>query len=324
MNKDHAYASILGALIGDAIGAPQEFTGREINIDAIKSALLLEGGGPLGTAPGQFTDDGEMQMALQTALSTTSPSAGFPADAVATAYQNWYKSHPIDAGFTCKTACVLSKDGDADSMRNTAAQYSMQSKANGNLMKVMPIPIWCHRLPDDKIVGAAIADCRLTHPNPTCQHAAAAYCLALAHLINNVGDSAGSINKAQQYCAKSANAEVRNWLYCALTATKMQSACDQTIGYVKWAFTYAFFHLKHRTPYLKAMFEVLLLKGDTDTNLAIVGGLIGALHGFDGNGVPRWAVDKLLKGQPRGQRPKWLSNSAVPDTFERLWAAANS
>lgn len=50
-------------------------------------------------------------------------------------------------------------------------------------------------------------------------------------------------------------------------------------GFVKIAFTWALYYLKNDFSYEKAIYDVLLQGGDTDTNAAIVGGMIGAAEG---------------------------------------------
>jgi len=78
---------------------------------------------------------------------------------------------------------------------------------------------------------------------------------------------------------------------------------------VKIAFTHAFHHLRQATPYEDALIEVLSGGGDTDTNACIVGGLSGALHGF--NDLPHEMVQALVNcntqlGRPR---PQWLTTN---------------
>ena len=52
-------------------------------------------------------------------------------------------------------------------------------------------------------------------------------------------------------------------------------------GFVRIAFTYAFFHLNQGSSYRAAISDTLLRGGDTDTNACIVGGLIGAYRGIN-------------------------------------------
>lgn len=52
-----------------------------------------------------------------------------------------------------------------------------------------------------------------------------------------------------------------------------------TMGYVKWGFILAFNCLYRGLSFEDSMLESLVLGGDTDTNCAIVGGLVGAARG---------------------------------------------
>jgi len=52
-------------------------------------------------------------------------------------------------------------------------------------MRSAPLGIWGWRLDEADLVTAAMDDSRLTHPNLTCRHASALYCLAIRHLVRN-------------------------------------------------------------------------------------------------------------------------------------------
>ena len=71
------------------------------------------------------------------------------------------------------------------------------------------------------------------------------------------------------------------------------------MGWLKIAFNYSFYYLKHSDDfktkdniYRELMEKILIEGGDTDTNAAIVGGLIGALVGY--SGLPPAFVDKVM------------------------------
>jgi len=53
----------------------------------------------------------------------------------------------------------------------------------------------------------------------------------------------------------------------------------KNIGNLKIAFVWAFYYLKNNFTYRAALKNILLRGGDTDTNAAIVGGLLGASQG---------------------------------------------
>ncbi len=73
------------------------------------------------------------------------------------------------------------------------------------------------------------------------------------------------------------------------------------------------------------MREVLLLKGDVDTNAAIVGGLLGALHGAAAIPPAMAAAVLARHGQPESKgrkRPDWLQPGRLPAVFAQLWLRA--
>ena len=71
------------------------------------------------------------------------------------------------------------------------------------------------------------------------------------------------------------------------------------MGWLKIAFNYSFYYLKNSDDYKikeniysELMEKILIEGGDTDTNAAIVGGLIGALVGY--SGLPPAYIDKVM------------------------------
>jgi hypothetical protein len=78
-------------------------------------------------------------------------------------------------------------------------------------------------------------------------------------------------------------------------------------------------------PCEKALRQVLLLGGDTDTNAAIVGGLMGAYWGAEG--IPEAMKGPVLcrasSSSAGVKRPSFLKTGQLPELFEKLWAAAN-
>jgi ADP-ribosyl-[dinitrogen reductase] hydrolase len=56
----------------------------------------------------------------------------------------------------------------------------------------------------------------------------------------------------------------------------------EPIGVIDIAFSWAFYYLSKDISFNEAIRDILLRGGDTDTNAAIVGGLIGAAVGIDG------------------------------------------
>jgi ADP-ribosylglycohydrolase len=283
---NHAFGCFLGLLCGDAAGATLEFKRGIITPIDVKKAMEMPGGGQLCVGPGQFTDDSELAIALADALLMHSPLDGFPLDAVAQNYHIWYTSIPFDMGLTC---------GRAFAQKNAKRMLEManiHSEANGALMRIAPLALWCFREPTETIAKYAKTDALLSHPSPVCQDCNAVFCIAIVYLITHPGDHVGVLQHLDQYVRDNVHSMVRKWfLEDSLDVSNMD--CTVQIGHVRYAFTLAIWCLRNAMSYESAIEYTLSCGGDTDTNGAIVGALIGALHGADA--IPKYMLNPVLE-----------------------------
>lgn len=319
--EDAALGAILGALIGDAAGAPLEFMSPPPTLADAQRALTMPGGGVWRVAPGQITDDGELTMCLLRALAA---APTFDLETIAREYAEWVRSNPYDIGNTTRLGlgafqdrqwrAICETEGYAVGMSQAAAAQCMGSKSNGSLMRATPLGVWGHRLPAAALADYARQDSQLSHPNPSCWQAVAAYAIAIAHLINHRdeqgGDRQGAFAAAATWATDHADAEVQSWLEDA--AQGLDLPYEPQIGFVRIGFTHAFRHLQQGSDYGAALTETLTGGGDTDTNACIVGGLIGAAVGAEA--IPLALRQALLncdttQGQPR---PAFLHPQQVP------------
>ncbi len=82
-------------------------------------------------------------------------------------------------------------------------------------------------------------------------------------------------------------------------------------------------HLRLQSSYEEAISNVLSMGGDTDTNAAIVGGLVGALHGHFG--IPRYMKEPMLardSNSPGIPRPEFLTTRTLPKVCQQLYELA--
>ncbi|KAL4422714.1 hypothetical protein ABPG75_008911 [Micractinium tetrahymenae] len=326
---DRALGALIGAACGDAVGAYLEFQ-DSIKTSDVDKALTLPGGGCWNVGPGQFTDDTELALCQAQGLAGHLPSAGFPADAVAQQYAWWCNaSRPFDVGITTRRAFSLrdfsQASGLAERVRANAAA-SVGSKANGATMRATPLAIWAHRLDAAAVAAAAADDASLSHPSEACRHANAAYVLACAALIRAPGDAAAALAADEGWAQQHACAEVRGWLAEAWDDAAMEryDAAPQ-IGFVKHALCLAFHHLRRRSGFEEGLRHTLLAGGDTDTNAAIVCGLLGALHGA--SAIPADLRQKVegFEARPGGAwpaRPEALWGRQLAPLAEQLYREA--
>lgn len=140
-----------------------------------------------------------------------------------------------------------SLDGLASVVAARAQSASTSSKANGALMRISPLPVAGREWSEQELVEAARADSRLTHPNPACQHANAAYVLALRHLLVRPGEVRQAIETAGKYLdSMDDSIEVKGWLADALKGDL--APVHPLAGFVRHGFTRAFHHLARGPP----------------------------------------------------------------------------
>jgi ADP-ribosylglycohydrolase len=313
--SDATLGCLLGACIGDAAGAVLEFREPPSPAD-VAWAMTMPGGGVWGVAPGQITDDSELMLCLAQALAE---SPTFDRERIARNYAAWIDSPPFDIGTTTSRSLGAVRGvptSYATTMTQAAARHCMESKSNGSLMRATPLGVWGRRLSPDELADCARQDSCLSHPNPSCWQAVACYSIAIAHLLNHLGDRQGAFAAAQRWARVNANAEVQSWL----TDAEQNRLIPYTpqIGFVRIGFTHAFRHLWLGTDFVTALAETLAGGGDTDTNACIVGGLLGAAYGAEA--IPlsmRQAV--LTCDTAKGRvRPAFLHTKQIPALVTKM------
>jgi ADP-ribosylglycohydrolase len=162
------------------------------------------------------------------------------------------------------------------------------SEANGALMRCAPIGLWARDARE--AAAAAREDAALTHPHPVCRAASAAFAAAIATAVGG-GDRAEMLEAAEAAMPEPEAGAVPGWLALARAGERPASFTHQ-MGWVLIAFQNAFRHLAAGTPLEDALIETVGQGGDTDTNAAICGALLGAAQGR--LAVPtRWATAVL-------------------------------
>ena len=68
------------------------------------------------------------------------------------------------------------------------------------------------------------------------------------------------------------------------------------MGWVKIAFQNAFYQLTHAADLEEGVVDTVMRGGDTDTNAAIAGGLLGAVYGE--GAVPAYGVRRISRATP--------------------------
>jgi ADP-ribosylglycohydrolase/fructose-1,6-bisphosphatase/inositol monophosphatase family enzyme len=257
-----AQGCLLGQVAGDSLGSLVEFaSAAEVATRYPDGPRLLEDGGVWHTLAGQPTDDSEMALALARSITDL---GRFDAADVVRAYREWYRTGPFDVGQTTRAALVGYLVGD--------------SKANGSLMRSSPLGIFTHALTAAEAAVLAREDSALTHPNLVCGDAVAAYVAAVGHAVRE-GDGPRAAYEAALAWARAAGAQP-SVMEALEAAAREAPVCDgDQQGFVLVALQNAFHALLHAPSLEEGVVATIRRGGDTDTNAAIAGALLGAVHG---------------------------------------------
>jgi ADP-ribosylglycohydrolase/fructose-1,6-bisphosphatase/inositol monophosphatase family enzyme len=304
-----AQGTLLGQVAGDSLGSLVEFQ----SADAIRAAhpggvRALADGGTWHTLAGQPTDDSEMALAL--ARSIVAEGRYAPAAAFA-AYREWYRSGPFDVGNTTRAAL----NG-----------YVMgESQANGSLMRASPLGVLGHAAAPDAVASWAREDSALTHPHPVCGDATAAFVVAVADAVRH-GDTRHAWEAALGWArsARAAGAVVE-----ALEAAQAsaRAADGENQGWVLIALQNAFHDLLTARSLEEGIVASVARGGDTDTNAAIAGALLGAVHGREAVPAGWRSLVLSCRAHPlraRHPRPRAFWPVDLYELSERLLLAGES
>ena len=286
-----AQGCLLGQLAGDSLGSLVEFQSEsEIRQRYPDGVRRLADGGTWDTLAGQPTDDSEMALLLARMLVE---HGSYDSERARAAYVFWLDSDPFD----CGGAIVRGLRGQPDGA----------SQANGALMRISPLGIFGAR--DDRLcqVGAwARQDAAITHPHPICGQANALYAMAIAWAVRS---GAGRREVYERILAWARELAVAEPLQSAAQAAAEAPPQDylRQQGWVLIAFQNALWQLLHAPSLEEGVVETVMRGGDTDTNAAICGALLGAVDGRDA--IPgQWAESVLncrpADGQKRVRRPR--------------------
>ena len=264
---------LIGQVAGDSLGSLVEFApADEIARRYPAGVRDLADGGTWDTIAGQPTDDSELAIAL---ARTIAGRQDWSSEAVAAAYGDWYASRPFDIGGTTRQAFSVAATASSAKAKEAQRAADRGSQSNGALMRCSPIGIWARDPEEAAAVGRA--DASLSHPHPLCQAASAALVAAICRGIHG-GDRNAMLAAAEAAITAPEAAALRAALPRARRGEGPTDLVRQQ-GWVMIAFQNAFSHLAAGTALEHAVIETVRQGGDTDTNAAICGALIGAAQG---------------------------------------------
>ena len=300
VQRIHMQGAMMGLLVGDALGAQVEFRrARDIARSHPDGVREMEASEVWGTAPGQPTDDGELALSLADAL--IEAEGRFDRTAIANAYAQWVRSAPFDVGTT--------------TWRGLHGEPDHASESNGGLMRVTPIALLYAHAGRDIAGTWAYRETGFTHPSETCRIASQLFvCTVATALVAQMDGPALYAACAHAAHKRAAQAPA---LYGAVerAGEEPPPSYEHDMGWVGIALGNALHWLAQGADFESALIETVRRGGDTDTNAAVCGALLGASQGL--RAIPERWLRTVRTCQPDGRHPASGEHARPP----RYWPA---
>lgn len=293
--RDRSAGSLIGLLVGDALGVPYEFHPPE----RIPAPELIEFTPPpgfprahRGVPPGTWSDDGSQALVL---LDTLLGQGCVDLAHLGKGLLRWESEgfcavdgRVFDIGI--QTSRAFARLG-AGVDPGTSGPGGERDNGNGSLMRVLPLALW-HRGSDAELAADAARQSLPTHAHPRSMAACALYCLYVRAVLAGADRPWGVAASDLQAVASRSNLFPGDEVARLLEPSNAERIAGS--GYVVdtlWSARHAFEGSKDFEDCLR---RAIALGNDTDTVAAVAGGLAGAHYGLVG--IPeRWKSG--LRGQ---------------------------
>ena len=266
--RDRAIGSLLGLALGDAVGTALEFRTR----DSYAPLIDMTGGGPFALAPGEWTDDTSMALALADSLAN---DAGLDPHDLMQRFQNWYRKGDYSHNGRCFDIGVTTRQAIASWERTgnpLAGSTDPLSAGNGSLMQLAPVAIRHHR--DRALLrDVAARQSRVTHAAPNAVEACVAFAECLADAIEGA-PRATVLARRTEFQGEIGKVLAGSWRGKPRDKVK----CS---GYVVHTAEASFCSVGASGSFSEAIQRAANLGDDADSVAAVTGHLAGALAGAE-------------------------------------------
>lgn len=267
--RERAIGAVLGLAVGDALGAPFEFQRR----DRIPSPLPAFERSWLGLPPGTWTDDTALARNLWRSL--IDHDGAFVPEDVRARHVAWLATGPPDVGN--QTALSLREAGPEPARTVFERRGPEVSAGNGSVMYCAPLGVVRANDPQ-RLDDEAPALSRITHWDGRCQTACLAVTLAAAALVRGDASEAAIVSAVEAVTDREGGEELEHLVGAAGRSRPIDGP---DMGFTLFTAGIALQVAGEGLGFEEGLRHVVGLGGDTDTNAAAAGALLGAAHGVD-------------------------------------------
>ena len=281
-------ASVLGFVVGDALGVPVEFLSRE-ELEQ-HPVTDMQGFGTHGQPTGTWSDDTSMTLCSMRSLA----EKGVDYDDQMRRFENWlwkaeYTAHGevFDVGGATRQAIFRFAKGTPALDSGEKAEYAC---GNGSLMRMLPTALYLFfrmgktKL-DDEAANVIHLSSACTHAHPRCKMACGIYADVLFHMLCGeplqAAVEAGVEHALAFYKEKTEFAQVLPSFESLKNIRLWNESQISGSGYVLHTLQAALWCLLTTSGYRECVLKAVNLGEDTDTTAAVAGGLAGSWYGVE-------------------------------------------
>jgi ADP-ribosyl-[dinitrogen reductase] hydrolase len=293
---DAGVGSLIGLAVGDALGAPFEFRSAGLYRSKFPMPVLdgngeMVGGGAFGWAPGEFTDDTQMALALSEAL--LAAEGHCEPERIWNHFVAWSLGATDIGNGTC---AVLALPNFMTAAREVHEQ-TQKTAGNGSVMRVAPIALAGVQHDSSWVRRAASAQSKLTHYDGWASNCALVTADIIYRLIAGV-DLAVVLDRVPVNVGPSRRDTFINFMTGDWAPADWDHASN---GLSFVCLAQAVWTLRNTSSFEEAVTTAVNFGDDADTVGAVTGALAGAHYGIEQ--IPtRWrhALNGKVR-QPNGE-----------------------
>lgn len=291
-------SAVFGHAVGDALGVPLEFVGRERL--AAHPVTDMRAFGTHNLPRGSWSDD--TSMTLCTLASLTERGAVVPEDMMLR-FSQWANNGaytPFGRAFGIgRTTFQAIADYLHGKPYGGAGE---RDNGNGSLMRILPVPLYQHFCPrkdagPEERIREVHAVSALTHAHRRSMEACGIYAFIMESLLEE--QTSPAIRRGLQNADRFYRTDPEHAAFSRLFSPGFaETPADQirSSGYVADTLEAAVWCLLTTGSYRACVLRAVNLGGDTDTVAAVAGGLAGVLYGFDAI-PPDWSSALIRRGR---------------------------
>ncbi|WP_395749251.1 ADP-ribosylglycohydrolase family protein [Prosthecobacter sp.] len=280
-NTQRILGGLYGSLVGDALGVPVEFAGREARQK--DPVLGMRSYGVHHQKAGTWSDDGSLLLCSVESL----VEKGFDAQDMGERFLQWFElghwaahGFVFDIGIATRQALLRIREGTPALQAGGRGLYD---NGNGSLMRILPVALASLDLGAPEFAERLSQASAITHGHARSQMACVFHGLVVRGLMQGASPQEALANAQADFHRLYADADELG-TFRDLLRSDLASQPEIHIhsgGYVMETLTASLWCLLTTSSFSECVLKAVNLGDDTDTTGCVAGGLAGLHYGLD-------------------------------------------